>query len=746
MPRKSKNDKNQLPKKPASNAYIAGSGVVAEEKITDTLEKNFMPYAMSVIVSRALPEIDGFKPSHRKLLYTMYKMGLLTGAKTKSANIVGQTMRLNPHGDAAIYETMVRLSRGNEALLHPYVESKGNFGKAWSRDMSYAASRYTEAKLEPICNELFRDIDKETVDFVPNYDNTTTEPTLFPATFPSVLVNSNMGIAVSIASNVCPFNLTEICDTTIALLKNPDHNALSTLKGPDFPGGGFMLYDEDELEKIYRTGRGSVKVRSRYQYDKDSNCIEVTQIPPTTTVEAIIDKIVELVKAGKIREISYVRDETDLNGLKLGIDIKRGTDPDKLMKKLFRMTPLQDNYSCNFNILIGGTPRVMGVYEILDEWAAFRRECVKRRTYFELNKKKERLHLLKGLQKILLDIDKAIKIVRETEEEAEVVPNLMIGFGIDEVQAEFVAEIKLRHLNKEYILKRTADIEGLEKDIAEMEEILGSDKKIRNIIISELKEVSAKYGQPRKTLFYYEGDEEEEDVEDDTPDYPVNLFLTRDGYFKKITPQSLRMASEQKLKDGDILTLSLEATSKTELLFFTDKQQVYKTRADAFKDTKASELGDFIPVKLGFDDYENVAAMIATTDYSGYLVMIFDNGKAAKVPLNAYETKTNRKKLANAYTAKAKLIKMFLTAENNDILVRSTNGRAIVFNTGMILPKSARDTVGVQVMTLKAKAEVDNAYIVTEEMTENVKKYVVKNIPAAGCLAKDLEDPDQMKL
>ncbi len=745
MPRKSNKDK-QPPKKPASNAYIAGSGIVAEETITDTLEKNFMPYAMSVIVSRALPEIDGFKPSHRKLLYTMYKMGLLTGAKTKSANIVGQTMRLNPHGDAAIYETMVRLSRGNEALLHPYVESKGNFGKAWSRDMSYAASRYTEAKLEPICNELFRDIDKETVDFVPNYDNTTTEPTLFPATFPSVLVNSNMGIAVSIASNVCPFNLAEVCETTIALIKNPEHNALSTLKGPDFPGGGFMLYDEDELDKIYRTGRGSVKVRSRYQYDKDANCIEVTQIPPTTSVEAIIDKIVELVKAGKIREISYVRDETDLNGLKLGIDIKRGTDPDKLMKKLFRMTPLQDSYSCNFNILIGGTPRVMGVYEILDEWVAFRRECVKRRTYFELNKKKERLHLLKGLQKILLDIDKAIKIVRETEEEAEVVPNLMIGFGIDEVQAEFVAEIKLRHLNKEYILKRTADIEGLEKDIAEMEDILGSDKKIKGIIISELKEVAAKYGQPRKTLFYYGGDEEEDEVEDDTPDYPVNLFLTRDGYFKKITPQSLRMASEQKLKDGDILTLSLEATNKTELLFFTDKQQVYKTRADAFKDTKASELGDFIPVKLGFDEYENVTTMIATTDYSGYLVMIFENGKAAKVPLSAYETKTNRKKLANAYTAKAKLIKMFLTAENTDILVRSTNGRAIVFNTGMILPKSARDTIGVQVMTLKAKAEVNNAYIVTDEMEENVRKFAVKNIPAAGLLAKDLEDPDQLML
>lgn len=745
MPRKSKKDTEKSVKKSVPNAYIAGSGIVAEERITDTLEKNYMPYAMSVIVSRALPEIDGFKPSHRKLLYTMYKMGLLTGPKTKSANIVGQTMKLNPHGDAAIYETMVRLARGNEALLHPYIDSKGNFGKAYSRDMAYAASRYTEAKLDPICNELFRDIDKDTVDFVPNYDNETVEPTLLPATFPSVLVNSNVGIAVSMASAVCSFNLAEICDTTIALIRNPEHNILSTLKGPDFSGGGFMLYDEDELEKIYRTGRGSVKVRSRYQFDKESGCIEVVQIPPTTTVEAIMDKIIELIKAGKIREISYIRDETDINGLKLAIDIKRGVDPDKLMKKLFRMTPLQDSYSCNFNILIGGTPRVMGVYEILDEWVAFRRECIKRRTFFELNKKKERLHLLLGLQKILLDIDKAVKIVRETEEESEVVPNLMIGFGIDETQAEYVAEIKLRHLNKEYILKRTADIEGLKKDIAEMEEILGSDKKIKGIIVSELKEVKDKYGQPRKTMFYYGGEDEEDEVEDDVPDYAVNLFLTRDGYFKKITAQSLRVASDQKLKDGDIITTFMEATNKTELLFFTDKCQVYKTRADAFKDTKASELGDFIPVKLGFDEYENVASMIATTDYSGYLVMIFDNGKAAKVPLNAYETKTNRKKLANAYTSKAKLIKMFYVSENTDILVRSTNGRAIVFNTGMILPKSARDTIGVQVMTLKAKAEVDNAYIVTEEMAENVQKYVVKNVPAAGNLAKDLEDPDQMK-
>ena len=745
MPKKSKKPE----KKTASsmpNAYIAGSGIVAEEQITDTLEKNYMPYAMSVIVSRALPEIDGFKPSHRKLLYTMYKMGLLTGPKTKSANIVGQTMKLNPHGDAAIYETMVRLARGNEALLHPYVDSKGNFGKAYSRDMAFAASRYTEAKLDPICNELFRDIDKDTVDFVPNYDNETVEPTLLPATFPSVLVNSNVGIAVSMASAVCSFNLEEICETTIALIRNPEHNILSTLKGPDFSGGGFMLYDEDELEKIYRTGRGSVKVRSRYQFDKESGCIEITQIPPTTTVEAIMDKIIELIKAGKIREISYIRDETDINGLKLAIDIKRGVDPDKLMKKLFKMTPLQDNYSCNFNILISGSPKVMGVYEILDEWIAFRRECIKRRTYFELNKKKERLHLLKGLQKILLDIDKAIKIVRETEEEAEVVPNLMIGFGIDETQAEYVAEIKLRHLNKEYIIKRTADIEGLEKDIKEMEDILNSDKKIKGIIVDELKDVIAKYKQPRRTMFYYTGDEEEEDIEDDTPDYPVNLFMTNSGYFKKITPQSLRMASEQKLKDGDVMTFSEEATNKSELLFFTDQCQVYKTKASEFKDTKASELGDFIPVKLGFDEYENVISAVVTTDYSGYLVMIFENGKAAKVPLNAYETKTNRKKLTGAYSSKSKLVKMFVVSENTNILVRSTNGRAIVFNTGMILPKAARDTIGVQVMTLKAKALVDNAYIVTEEMSENTEKYIVKNIPATGSLAKDLIDPDQLKL
>jgi DNA gyrase subunit A len=740
----SKKDREVKKSSTNSTAYIAGSGIVAEEKITETLEKNYMPYAMSVIVSRALPEIDGFKPSHRKLLYTMYKMGLLTGPKTKSANIVGQTMKLNPHGDSAIYETMVRLTRGNESLLHPYIDSKGNFGKAYSRDMAYAASRYTEAKLDPICNELFRDIDKDTVDFVPNYDNETTEPTLLPATFPSVLVNANVGIAVSMASAVCPFNLAEVCETTIALIKNPEHEVISTLKGPDFPGGGLMLYDEDELNRIYKTGRGSVKVRSRYNFDKVANCIEVTQIPPTTTVEAIMDKIIELIKQGKIKEISYIRDETDINGLKLAIDIKRGTEPDKLMKKLYKMTPLQDNYSCNFNILIGGTPKVMGVYEIIEEWVAFRKECIKRRVYFELSKKKEKLHLLKGLKKILLDIDKAIKIVRETEEETEVVPNLMIGFGIDEIQADYVAEIKLRHLNKEYILNRISEIEQLEKDIAEMENILSDDKKVKNIIITELKEVSKKYQQPRKTLFYYPGEDDDTDEEDDSLDYPVTVFLSKSGYFKKITPQSLRMSGEQKLKDGDVIEIFLETTNKSELLFFTDKCQVYKTKTSAFDDTKASVLGDYIPAKLGFDEDENVHSMVVTTDYSGYILMIFDNGKAAKVPLNSYETKTNRKKLTNAYTDKAKLVKLFYIQDNTDILIRSDNGKALVFNSGMILPKSARDTIGVQIMTLKGKASIENAYIVTDEIAEDVKKYYVKSVPAAGGLAKDIKDPDQL--
>ena len=742
-----KNSGKSAPKKKTvgmPDAYIAGSGIVAEETITDTLEKNYMPYAMSVIISRALPEIDGFKPSHRKLLYTMYKMGLLTGAKTKSANIVGQTMKLNPHGDAAIYETMVRLSKGNEALLHPYVDSKGNFGKAYSKNMAYAASRYTEAKLAPICAELFSDIDKDTVDFVPNYDNETTEPTLLPATFPSVLVNANVGIAVSMASAVCPFNLAEVCETTVGLIRNPEHDIMSTLKGPDFPGGGFIIYDEHELKNVYETGRGSIKIRSKYNFDEASNCIEVTEIPPTTTIEAIMDKIIELVKGGKISEISYIRDETDINGLKIAIDIKKGVDPDKLMKKLFRMTPLQDSYACNFNILIGGMPRVMGVREILEEWVAFRKECVKRRIYFELSKKKSKLHLLKGLKKILLDIDKAVKIVRETEEETEVVPNLMIGFGIDETQAEYVAEIKLRHLNKEYILNRISEIEDLEKSIAEMEDILKDDKKVKNLIIDELNEVSRKYRQPRKTLFIYTAGEEEETEEDDTPDFPVTLFISQSGYFKKITPQSLRMSGDQKLKEGDFIINSVETTNRSELLFFSDKAQVYKSKTSLFKNTKASELGVYVPAQLGFDDGESFRSMIVTNDYSGYLIMIFANGKVAKVPLNAYETKTNRKKLANAYSDKSPLVAMFCVADKEDILLTTSNGRAVVFNTGMILPKTTRDTIGVQVVTLKAKAEVVGAQTVPEEKKADYSKYYVKTIPAAGSLAKDIADADQL--
>ena len=730
-----------------SNAYIEGAGLTVEERITETLRKNFMPYAMSAIVSRALPEIDGFKPSHRKLLYTMYKMGLLSGARTKSANVVGQTMRLNPHGDAAIYETMVRLARGNESLLHPYVDSKGNFGKVYSRDMAYAAPRYTEVRLEPIAGELFADIDKETVDFVPNYDNTTQEPTLLPATFPSVLVNANVGIAVSMASNVCPFNLAEVCETTIALIKNPEHDLLSTLKGPDFPTGAFMLYDAEELQKVYDTGRGSIRLRAKWNYDKSANCIEITQIPYSTTIEAIMEKIVELVKAGKIREISYLRDETDINGLKLTLDLKRGTDPDKLMQKLYRMTPLQDAVSCNFNILIAGMPKVMGVREILEEWIAFRTECIRRRVYFDLHKKMDKLHLLEGLEKILLDIDKAIKIVRETEEESEVVSNLMIGFGIDSIQAEYVAEIKLRHLNREYILKRTEEIEQLRHDIAEMEDILKDVKKIRKIMIEELKKVAQKYGQPRRTLFYDLSDEPETAAEDDTPDYPVHLFLSAEGYFKKITPQSLRMSSEQKLKEGDTVMQQKNATNRTELLFFTDKAQVYKTRASAFDDTKASVLGDFVPVKLGFDEGERVKCMIATEDYSGFVLFCFENGKIAKVPLSAYATKTNRKKLANAYSAKNPIVQVLYLPEDGNILLRSTNNRAVVFDSAMLLPKTTRDSIGVQVMTLKAKnAVIEEASLLTEEQFAALQKYVVKNIPAAGGMAKDLEIAGQMTL
>lgn len=743
---KSKKKDAAITKKASTDAYIAGAGIVAEQLITDTIETNFMPYAMSIIVSRALPEIDGFKPSHRKLLYTMYKMGLLNGVKTKSANIVGQTMHLNPHGDQAIYDTMVRLSRGYGALLHPYVDSKGNFGKAYSRDMSYAASRYTEAKLDPICAEFFRDMDKDTVDFIPNYDSTTTEPTLLPATFPSILVNSNIGIAVSMASAICPFHLKEICETTIALLKNPDHDILETLQGPDFPGGGFLLYDRSEIIKAIETGRASFKMRAKYSFDKEQNCIEIVEIPPTTTVEAIMDKIVELVKVGKVKEISDLRDETDLSGLKLTLDLKRGQDAEKLMQKLYRMTPLQDNFSCNFNILVGGYPRVMGVREILKEWIAFRTDCVKRRVFYDLSRKKEKLHLLSGLQKILLDIDKAIIIVRETEEETEVVPNLMIGFGIDEIQAEYVAEIKLRHLNREYILKRTAEIEELLASIAEMEEILKSSRRIYGIMIDELQAVIKKYSQPRRTLFLYQEEQDEEIVIEEVEDYPVNLFLSSEGYFKKITPQSLRMSGEQKLKESDTVIMQVEAGNASDILFFTDKQQVYKTRACEFDDTKASLLGDYIPAKLSFDAEEKIIAMVVTADYTGQMLFSFANGKVAKVPLSAYETKTKRRKLSNAYCDKFSLVAALFFKEDGEYLLTASSKRRLLFHTAMVSEKTTRNTQGIQVMTVKKNHYVESIVPFKEEMLANSHRYRVKAIPAAGAVPRPEDEGEQLML
>lgn len=740
--RKGKNEKSEKKVAPNKNAYIEGAGIVENQPITDTLTENYMPYAMSVIVSRALPEIDGFKPSHRKLLYTMYKMGLLTGARTKSANIVGQTMKLNPHGDMAIYETMVRLARGNEALLHPYVDSKGNFGKAYSRDMSFAASRYTEAKLDPICAEIFADIDRDIVDFVPNYDNSTTEPVLLPTRFPAVLVNNNVGIAVSMASNICSFNLSEVCETAAALMKNPEHDIVSTLKGPDFPGGGFILQDENELRRIYATGRGSVKVRSKYIYDKAANCIEVTEIPPTTTIEAIIDKIVEQVKLGKLKEISDVRDESDLSGLKITIDLKRGQDSEAVMKKLFRITPLQDVFSCNFNILVGGMPKVMGVAEILEQWTDFRITCVKRKTKFELARKKEKLHLLTGLKKILLDIDKAIKIIRETEDDAEVVPNLMIGFGIDETQAEYVADIKLRNINKGYILKRIEEIDSLKEEIADMEDILSSERRVKQIIISELGDIAKKYGKPRKTMFIYGTEDEENEAEEEIPDYPVNLFFTREGYFKKITPQSLRMSGEQKLKENDEIIETYDGSNRAELLFFTDKFQVYKARACDFEDGKASVMGDYLPVKLELDPDERIIKMIAAEDYSGTLVMFFENGKCAKVPMASFETKTRRKKLANAYNDGSPLVSMTLIDGDCEFMLSSDAGKVMIFNTVLILPKAARDTQGVQVMRL-TRAKLRSAVKYKDGMIKDADSYRTKAVPVAGTLYD--EDVDQLK-
>ena len=713
-------------------------GSTTEQAVSETLEVNYMPYAMSVIVSRAIPEIDGFKPSHRKLLYTMYKMGLLTGGRTKSANIVGQTMRLNPHGDAAIYETMVRLARGNETLLHPFVDSKGNFGKVYSRDMAYAASRYTEAKLDPICAELFRDIDSDTVDMVDNYDATMKEPSLLPTTFPNVLVSANQGIAVGMASNICSFNLKEVCDTTIALMKNPDHDILETLPGPDFSTGAELLYDEAATREIYSTGRGSFRLRAKWRYVKEGSLIEITEIPYSTATEVIMDKVAELIKAGKIREIADMRDETDLGGLKLTIDLKRGVDPDKLMQKLFRMTPLQDSFACNFNILIAGMPRVMGIGEILSEWTAWRMDCVKRRLYFQVQKKRERLHLLKGLERILMDIDKAISIIRETELDSEVVPNLMIGFGIDEIQANFVAEIKLRNINKEYILKQTKATSQLEQEIAEMEETLGSPRKLKNVIIKELQQVSEKYGQPRKTEILYNVEEAEpEKEEDETPDYPVTAFVSNGGYLKKITAQSLRMSGEQKFKEGDSLAYSVETTNRAEMLVFTDKFQCYKSRLSDFEDSKASLLGDYLPQKLGMDAGENVLQVIFPGDGRGFVLFFFENGKVAKVPLSAYETKTNRKKLTGAFSDKSPVVKIFSLGADAQIAMYSSDGRAMIFSTADLLPKTTRNTIGVAVMSLKKKAVLQNALPLEQSGIENQARYRMKTIPAAGALLRE---------
>ncbi len=727
-----KREKKQ-PKAPKAKGYIAGAGEVVEQDVGETLRKNFMPYAMSVILSRAIPEIDGFKPSHRKILYTMYKMGLLGPGRKKSATIVGEVMKLNPHGDTAIYDTMVRLSRGYEALLHPFVDSKGNFGKFYSRDMAWAAPRYTEARLDDVSRELFKDIDRDTVDFVDNYDSTMQEPVLLPVGFPTVLVHANTGIAVGMASNICPFNLTEVCKTAIALLRDPQADLFETLQAPDFPGGGLLVFDKAQMEKIYETGRGSFKVRSRYAYDKGQNCIDVTQIPPTATIEVIVEKVVELVKQGKLKEIGDIRDESDLEGLKITIDLKRGTDPDKLMAKLYKMTALEDSFACNFNVLIAGAPRVLGVRALLEEWTAFRVECVRRRTHFDLRKKKEKLHLLLGLQAILLDIDKAIRIVRETEEEAEVVPNLMIGFGIDQMQAEYVAEIRLRHLNREYILKRTEETSQLEKDIQELEGILGSKTKVRNIIIAELTEIAKKYGKPRRTMLLYADEVEEAEISEEIPDYPVHLFFTQEGYFKKITPQSLRMSGEQKLKEGDAIARQVESSNAAELLFFSDKAQVYKLRASDFDDTKASVLGDYIPAKAQMDEGERTAAMVVTKDYSGFVLFVFENGKAAKVELSAYQTKTNRRKLLNAYSDKSPLVCALYLPEDREVLMTASSGRMLLFHTGLIASKTTKNTQGVQAMNLKKGQRVLSCAPFAEGDLQNPGRYR-KKLPALGVL------------
>ena len=744
-----KKEKKLTPARPqlGDGVEILSAGEIIETPITDTLEINYMPYAMSVIVSRALPEIDGFKPAHRKLLYTMYGMGLLKGARTKSANIVGSTMHLNPHGDAAIYDTMVRMGRSNESLLVPFVDSKGNFGKAYSRDMAYAASRYTEAKLEQVCEELFRDIDKDTVDFVPNYDGTTTEPTLLPVTFPTILANNTLGIAVGMASNICSFNLAELCSATIALMKDEQADLASILPAPDFVGGGQILYDAAEMQNVLENGRGSVRVRAVWRYDKANNCIDVTRIPPTTTVEAIMDKITELVKAGKIREISDMRDETDLNGLKLTLDLKRGQDPDRLMTRLFKATPLEDSFACNFNVLIGGQPRVLGVRQILLEWIAFRAECVRLRTYYDLQGKQKRLHLLKGLKAILLDIDKAIEIVRNTGEESEVVPNLMIGFGIDEVQAEYVAEIKLRHLNREYILKRTEEIEELEDAIADLQDILKRPARINKIIMGELSAVEKKYGQPRRCEILYDLPKEtEEEQQQEIPDYPVHLFFTRDGYFKKITPQSLRMSGEQKLKDGDELLFTCESTNAAELLFFTNHQQVYKSRAADFADTKASVLGDYVASKLGMDEGETPIYMVVTGNYTGWMLFFYQNGKCAKVPLSSYQTKLNRRKLLKAYSDKAELAAIRYLPEETELAIFTSNSRLLLAGSALIPEKATRDTAGVNVVSLKKNAKITRVTLAAGLELANPHRFRVRTLPAAGAILHQEDITEQLSM
>ena len=743
MARKKKEQEND--KKKISTDHVVGLvGSTQEQAISETLEINYMPYAMSVIVSRAIPEIDGFKPSHRKLLYTMYKMGLLNGGRTKSANIVGQTMKLNPHGDAAIYETMVRLARGNETLLHPFVDSKGNFGKVYSRDMAYAASRYTEAKLDKICAELFKDIDSDTVDMVDNYDGSMKEPSLLPTTFPNVLVSANQGIAVGMASNICSFNLKEICDTAIALMDNPDHDILETLPGPDFSTGAQLLFDENTTREIYQTGRGSFKLRAKWRYVKQGNMIEIYEIPYSTSIEVIMDKVADLIKEGKIKEIKDMRDETDLQGLKLTIDLKQGVEPEKLMQKLFRLTTLQDSFACNFNILIAGMPKVMGIGEILEEWTAWRTDCVKRRIFFQIQKKEDRLHLLKGLERILLDIDKAIRIIRETELETEVVPNLMIGFGIDEIQANLVAEIKLRNINKVYILKQTKAISELEKEIAELNSTLKSARKLQAVIVKELQTVAEKYGQPRKTEIVYETAQiEPEDESELIPDYPVTVFLSKEGYLKKITPQSLRMSGEQKFKEGDSLKFSVELTNRAEMLVFTDKFQCYKSRLNDFEDSKASLLGDYLPQKLGMEPGENVIEVIFPGDYKGNILFFFENGKAAKVPMSAYETKTNRKKLANAYSDKSPLKTAMAIGKDEKVAVYSTDGRAMIFSTALLTLKTTRDAQGVSVMAVKKKATVSHAVKEAESGIVDVSRYRCRKLPSAGALLKEEDAPEK---